>query len=97
MLVFLSSYWTEVKRPSPNHHHASLGTQKPHSKLTKCASLEWGTLGMDSSARTLLLESGGFDFGLEWESGFLPGVESAFERPNIVVAVGLESLRQTGA
>jgi len=41
--------------------------------------------------------SGGFDFGLEWESSLLPGVESAFERPNIVVAAGLELLRQTGA
>jgi hypothetical protein len=34
---------------------------------------------------------------LHGESGFLPGVESAFECPNIVIAVGLESLRQTGA
>jgi hypothetical protein len=46
---------------------------------------------------TLLLESGGFGFGLERVSGFLPGIESAFERPNIFIAVGLESLRQTGA
>jgi len=52
---------------------------------------------MEPSGRTLLLESGGFDFGLEWESGFLPGVESAFERPNILITMGLESLRQTGA
>jgi hypothetical protein len=43
------------------------------------------------------VESGGFGFRLERVSGFLPGVESAFERPNIVIAMGLESLRQTGA
>ena len=52
---------------------------------------------MEPSGRTLLLESGGFDFGLEWVSGLLPGVESAFERPNILITMGLESLRQTGA
>jgi hypothetical protein len=46
---------------------------------------------------TCCCESGGFGFGLEWVSGFLPGVESAFERPNILIAMGLESLRQTGA
>jgi hypothetical protein len=46
---------------------------------------------------TLLWKSGGFGFGLQRVSGFPPGIESAFEGPNIVIAMGLESLRQTGA
>ena len=87
-----------IRKQDPGLSQNCRGNQKPHSKLAKYASLEWGTLSYgDPLVGQRLLRSGGFAFRLERESGFLPRVEPPFERPNIAIAMGLELLRQTGA
>jgi hypothetical protein len=46
-------------------------------------------LGADLSSRFL--------FTVDWQTGFLPGIESADERPDLVISMFLKFSRQTGA